>query len=358
MARAEAAATLGDARGALRKGLKVFISLFDNPWEKLDFPHVNTKDKLFSADNDRYLLCWTHKYGIGQWGAIKMAIRRSPQFRFDYFFRCLPVDIIGRRCETLMKAALKEVELLENKMREDMGLPVEAEEGATLPPITLPRFKDMQKAIRAKKMEKREREKKDLEEKVENLEHQIEEIQNRLKQLSKDPDSQKENFSRNGDSIVEPEPAHVLPASPPSATVEDGFSVDESKGAVGPEGDFVEFPQYDGLEPPKDPRKAFAQFCQRTRKSVKNSLDPKDRRNKEKVNGILRERFTGMSDEERKVHRGWASWDKLRYARDLAIYEKTQQPAGSDDGANEQRQTPKKRSAEDSLAVVPKKKKV
>uniref|UniRef100_A0A7S4ACA6 Chromatin-remodeling complex ATPase chain n=1 Tax=Pseudo-nitzschia australis TaxID=44445 RepID=A0A7S4ACA6_9STRA len=343
---------------ALRKGLKVFISLFDNPWEKLDFPHVNTKDKLFSADNDRYLLCWTHKYGIGQWGAIKMAIRRSPQFRFDYFFRCLPVDIIGRRCETLMKAALKEVELLENKMREDMGLPVEAEEGATLPPITLPRFKDMQKAIRAKKMEKREREKKDLEEKVENLEHQIEEIQNRLKQLSKDPDSQKENFSRNGDSIVEPEPAHVLPASPPSATVEDGFSVDESKGAVGPEGDFVEFPQYDGLEPPKDPRKAFAQFCQRTRKSVKNSLDPKDRRNKEKVNGILRERFTGMSDEERKVHRGWASWDKLRYARDLAIYEKTQQPAGSDDGANEQRQTPKKRSAEDSLAVVPKKKKV
>ena len=285
-----------------------------------------------------------------------MAIRRSPQFRFDYFFRCLPVDVISRRCETLMKAALKEVELLENKMREDMGLPVEAEEGATLPPITLPRFKEMQKAIRAKKIEKRASEKKDLEEKVENLEHQIEEIQNRLKQLSKDPDSQKENYSRNGDSIVEP--AHVLPVSPPSATAEDSISVDESKGAVGPDGDFVEFPQYGGLEPPKDPRKAFAQFCQRTRKSVKNSLDPKDRRNKGKVNGILRERFTAMSDEERKVHRGWASWDKLRYARDLAIYEKTQQPAGSDDGAYGQNQIPKKRLAEESLAVVPKKKKV
>lgn len=46
---------------ALRRGVKVFISLFDNPWEQLQFTHVNTKDKLFSADNDRYLLCWTHK---------------------------------------------------------------------------------------------------------------------------------------------------------------------------------------------------------------------------------------------------------------------------------------------------------
>jgi len=338
---------------ALRRGLKVFISLFVNPWEKLEFTHVNTKDKLFSADNDRYLLCWTHKYGIGQWGAIKMAIRRSPQFRFDYFFRSLPIDVIGRRCETLMKAALKEVELLEKKVREDMGLLVDAEEGASLPRTTLPKFKDMQKTIRAKKMEKREKEKKDLEEKVENLEHQIEEIQNRLKQLSRDPESNRESFSRNGASTTEREPARavpIVPSSPQSAAAED---VDESKGALGPDGDFVEFPEYDGSEPPKDPRKAFAQFCQRTRKAVKNSLDSKDRRNKDKVNGILRERFTAMSDEERQVYRSWAAWDKMRYARDLAIYE-----GRTGDTGSEQNQIPKKRSAQDSLAAVPKKKKV
>eukprot|EP00536_Pseudo-nitzschia_multiseries_P003978 jgi/Psemu1/253123/estExt_Genewise1Plus.C_630105 len=334
---------------ALRQGLKVFISLFDNPWEKLEFTHVNTKDKLFSADNDRYLLCWTHKYGIGQWGAIKMAIRRSPQFRFDYFFRSLPVDVIGRRCETLMKAALKEVELLEKKVREDMGLPVEAEEGASLPPITLPKFKDMQKTIRAKKMEKREKEKRDLEEKVEDLEHQIEEIQNRLKQLSKDP----ENVSRNGASMTGRKPSHevpVVPPSPPSAAVED---VDESKGAVGPDGAFVEFPEYDGSEPPKEPKKAFAHFCQRTRKSVKNSLSPVERRNKEIVNEILKERFTAKSDEERRVYRVWAAWDKLRYARDRVIYEQTNGNAG-----DEHNQIPKKRSAQGGLAAVPKKKKL
>ena len=54
---------LGDVK-ALRRGVEEFISLFDNPWEDLQFTHVNTKDKLFSADNDRYLLCWTHKVSI------------------------------------------------------------------------------------------------------------------------------------------------------------------------------------------------------------------------------------------------------------------------------------------------------
>ena len=49
---------------ALQRGVQVFVSLFDNPWENLQFTYVNTKDKLFSADNDRYLLCWTHKVSL------------------------------------------------------------------------------------------------------------------------------------------------------------------------------------------------------------------------------------------------------------------------------------------------------
>jgi SWI/SNF-related matrix-associated actin-dependent regulator of chromatin subfamily A member 5 len=296
------------------------------------------------------------QYGIGQWSAIKMAIRRSPQFRFDYFFRSLPIDVIGRRCETLMKAALKEVEFLEKKVREDMGLPAEASEGVIIPPITLPKFKDIQKNNRAKKMAEREKEKKSLEEKVETLEQQIEEIQNRLKQLSKDPDSQKKKLLQNEESFTKQEPSRVVPISPPIAVVEESIDFDETKGAIGPQGDYVEFPHYDGSETPKEPRKAFAQFCQRTRKSVKNSLEPQDRRNKEKVNGILRARFTALSDEERRVYRDWASWDKLRHARDLEIFEKVDSRY---DTTDEQSQTPKKkRSAPDSLASVPKKKKL
>ena len=250
-----------------------------------------------------------------------------------------------------MKAALKEVESLEKKVREDMGLPVEAEEGSSLPPVKLPKFKDMQRNIRAQKMAEREKEKKTLEDKVENLEQQIEQIQNRLKQLSKDPESQKENFSGNSDSFTAQESSRAVPVSPPTAAVEESVAFDESKGAIGPNGEYAEFPEYDGSEPPKEPRKAFAQFCQRTRKAVKNSLSPEDRRNKEKVNGILRSRFTALSDDERQVYRGWAAWDKLRYARDLEMFENAQE-------GDNRKNVPKKRNASTNLAPVPKKKKV
>ena len=46
---------------ALETATGKFVSLFDNPWEEIEFTHADTKGKLFSADNDRYLLCWTHK---------------------------------------------------------------------------------------------------------------------------------------------------------------------------------------------------------------------------------------------------------------------------------------------------------
>jgi SWI/SNF-related matrix-associated actin-dependent regulator of chromatin subfamily A member 5 len=46
---------------ALETATEKFVSLFDNPWEEIEFTHADTKGKLFSADNDRYLLCWTHK---------------------------------------------------------------------------------------------------------------------------------------------------------------------------------------------------------------------------------------------------------------------------------------------------------
>jgi SWI/SNF-related matrix-associated actin-dependent regulator of chromatin subfamily A member 5 len=53
-----------DETKALERGTRVLISLFDNPWEELEFTYIHTKDKLFSAENDRYLICWAHKVSI------------------------------------------------------------------------------------------------------------------------------------------------------------------------------------------------------------------------------------------------------------------------------------------------------
>lgn len=44
------------------------------------------------------------------------------------------------------------------------------------------------------------------------------------------------------------------------------------------------------------------------------------------VNDTLRDRWLALDDEkEKKVWRVWGTWDKKRYARDYAIYEKAQE---------------------------------
>jgi len=47
----------------LERGTRILLSLFKNPWEELEFNYVNCKDKFFTPEEDRYLLCWTHKVG-------------------------------------------------------------------------------------------------------------------------------------------------------------------------------------------------------------------------------------------------------------------------------------------------------
>ena len=207
-----------------------------------------------------------------------MAIRRSPKFRFDYYLRSLPMDIIGRRCETLMRSAEKEVEHLEQKAREAAGLPVEAENGGRLPPIKLPSFRDMQRTLRRTKKEESAKKKQELEQKVEEIEAEMKAIQDRLKELSRDvTDEHKENRSRNGGAVEKRPPPQE---SKETTSEEKQPDLDESKGAVGPDGEFVEFPEYDGSEEPRQARKAFAQFCVGNRKDVKASLAPEDRKNK------------------------------------------------------------------------------
>lgn len=45
----------------LERGTRVLVSLFDNPWQELEFTYVNCRDKMFTAEEDRHLLCWTRK---------------------------------------------------------------------------------------------------------------------------------------------------------------------------------------------------------------------------------------------------------------------------------------------------------
>jgi SWI/SNF-related matrix-associated actin-dependent regulator of chromatin subfamily A member 5 len=46
---------------SLERATSILINHFDNPWQELEFVHVNCKDKMFTAEEDRHLLCWSHK---------------------------------------------------------------------------------------------------------------------------------------------------------------------------------------------------------------------------------------------------------------------------------------------------------
>jgi hypothetical protein len=92
-------------------------------------------------------------------------------------------------------------------------------------------------------------------------------------------------------------------------------------GAQGPDGVFLEFPEYDGEEEPQPNKKAFTLFCGSVRKQVKGALPPEKRRNKELVHRILRERWGRLSDVEQLYWIQMEEWGEKRLARDMAIFE-------------------------------------
>ena len=65
-----------------------------------------------------------------------------------------------------------------------------------------------------------------------------------------------------------------------SAILESSDAGREDEGALGPKGDFVTFPEYDGSEKPKEPQKAFPHFCRKKRPIAKGLLGPKEGQNK------------------------------------------------------------------------------
>jgi hypothetical protein len=123
-----------------------------------------------------------------------------------------------------------------------------------------------------------------LQENVSDLERQIKEVKDKLRALNE------------GSSISRVSPEEV-PSPPPtmqkvkkrsrsdvaklSLEEEQQKSETESQdGAIGPDGDFLPFPEYDGNEEPLEWKKPFTHFCIHTRREVKHALDAVARKDK------------------------------------------------------------------------------
>lgn len=90
--------------------------MFEDPWEELTFRNVGNQGRiLFNAVEDRFLLCLTHLHGYGNWDQIRNSVRRCERFRFDFYLQSCSADILGKRCETLMRSAERELLEIERK---------------------------------------------------------------------------------------------------------------------------------------------------------------------------------------------------------------------------------------------------
>ncbi|KIJ66629.1 hypothetical protein HYDPIDRAFT_174654 [Hydnomerulius pinastri MD-312] len=109
--------TEGEAKRTKRSNLESLlakkISSVKHPMQELELNYPTTKGKVYSEEEDRYLLCRLNHYGMRAddvYERIRRDISEFPVFRFDWFFKSRSVQELQRRCNTLLGMIEKEAE--------------------------------------------------------------------------------------------------------------------------------------------------------------------------------------------------------------------------------------------------------
>jgi len=107
----------GEAKRNKRSNLEALllkkIGSFRYPMQELELNYPTTKGKVYSEEEDRYLLCRLNHYGMRTddvYERIKKDISEFPVFRFDWFFKSRSPQELQRRCNTLLGMIEKEAE--------------------------------------------------------------------------------------------------------------------------------------------------------------------------------------------------------------------------------------------------------
>jgi SWI/SNF-related matrix-associated actin-dependent regulator of chromatin subfamily A member 5 len=98
-----------------REMLKKKMAMYRVPLQqlKLNYTVSTTNKKIYTEEEDRFLLVMLNKHGLdseGLYEKIRDEIRESPLFRFDWFFLSRTPQEIGRRCATLITTVTREME--------------------------------------------------------------------------------------------------------------------------------------------------------------------------------------------------------------------------------------------------------
>ncbi|KAI9758913.1 MAG: hypothetical protein M4579_002724 [Chaenotheca gracillima] len=104
-----------------RKMLRKKMEMYRVPLQqlKINYSVSTTNKKVYTEEEDRFLLVQLDKYGVDAEGIhekIRDEIRESPLFRFDWFFLSRTPIEIARRCTTLLTTVAREFEGGDGKM--------------------------------------------------------------------------------------------------------------------------------------------------------------------------------------------------------------------------------------------------
>lgn len=112
-ARIEEGEAKRNKRSNLESLLAKKIASVRYPMQELELTYPTTKGKVYSEEEDRYLLCRLNHFGMTAedvYERIKRDITEFPVFRFDWFFKSRSVQELQRRCTTLLGMIEKEAE--------------------------------------------------------------------------------------------------------------------------------------------------------------------------------------------------------------------------------------------------------
>ncbi|CAE7161832.1 unnamed protein product [Rhizoctonia solani] len=87
------------------------VAAYNFPMQELHLNYDQTKGKVYSEEEDRYLLCRLNHYRLRAedvYDRIKKDILEFPVFRFDWSIKSRTPQEIGRRCTTLLGMIAKE----------------------------------------------------------------------------------------------------------------------------------------------------------------------------------------------------------------------------------------------------------
>lgn len=97
-------------RQEFMNAVKKKVEKYANPWQQLKFQYGNAKGKAFTEEEDRFIVCMTHQLGYGRWEELKYEIRRSWNFRFDWFIKSRTPKELEARFKQLVRLIEKELE--------------------------------------------------------------------------------------------------------------------------------------------------------------------------------------------------------------------------------------------------------